>query len=170
MLCAGLRGTWNGPSDLEVISTLDPRRMWKRIRKHAAQGVAWHFFCLAVTALCSVTPFHHCYQRFLLRLSISSALGGLDSPCVLSLVNITAALGELRLGLRDADLVRLKPGEQLLQMSSLVLLKGTLKTTGLAAKVPAGMPGALPVTPKYWIMTTHPPWMRVLSLLRMLFT
>ena len=53
-----------------------------------------------------------------------------------------AALGELRLGLRDADLVQLKPGEQLLQQSSWVLLKGTLKTKGLAAKVPAGMPGA----------------------------
>ncbi len=54
---------------------------------------------------------------------------------------VFTALGELRLGLRDADLVHLKPGEQLLQQSSWVLLKGTLKTKGLAAKVPAGMPG-----------------------------
>ena len=54
---------------------------------------------------------------------------------------LSTALGELRLGLRDADLVHLKPGEQLLQQSSWVLLKGTLKTKGLAAKVPAGMPG-----------------------------
>ena len=52
-----------------------------------------------------------------------------------------AALGELRIGLRDAELIQLKPGEQLLQQSSWVLLKGTVKTTGLAAKVPAGMPG-----------------------------
>ena len=38
--------------------------------------------------------------------------------------------------------MQLKPEEQLQQQSSWVLLKGTLKTTGLAAKVPAGMPGA----------------------------
>ena len=31
---------------------------------------------------------------------------------------VSAALGELRLGLRDADLVHLKPGEQLLQQAS----------------------------------------------------
>ena len=59
-----------------------------------------------------------------------------------------AALGELRLGLRDADLVQLKPGEQLLQQSSWVLLKGTLKTKGLAAKVPAGMPGVHLLQPR----------------------
>jgi len=57
------------------------------------------------------------------------------------LIGGIAALGELRIGLRDAELVQLKPGEQLLQQSSWVLLKGTVKTTGLAAKVPAGMPG-----------------------------
>lgn len=50
------------------------------------------------------------------------------------------------MGLRDADLVQLKPEEQLLQQSSWVLLKGTLKTKGLAAKVPAGMPGVHPGT------------------------
>ena len=59
---------------------------------------------------------------------------------------VAAALGELRLGLRDADLVQLKPGEQLLQQSSWVLLKGTLKTTGLASKVPDGMPGGASLT------------------------
>ena len=36
---AGLRGTRHGPTDKEVIDTLEPRRMWKRIRKLAAQGL-----------------------------------------------------------------------------------------------------------------------------------
>ena len=30
---------WEGPSDDEVASAVDPRRIWKRVRKHAAQGV-----------------------------------------------------------------------------------------------------------------------------------
>ncbi len=44
--------------------------------------------------------------------------------------------------MRDAELVQLAPGEMHIQQSSWVLLKGTLRITGHAAFVPAGMPGA----------------------------
>lgn len=27
-----------GPTDSEIVSSLDPRRVWKRVRKHAAHG------------------------------------------------------------------------------------------------------------------------------------
>ena len=53
-----------------------------------------------------------------------------------------AALAELKQGMRDAELVQLAPGEMHIQQSSWVLLKGTLRITGHAAFVPAGMPGA----------------------------
>lgn len=52
-----------------------------------------------------------------------------------------AALAELKQGLRGAELVQLAPGEVHVQQSSWVLLKGTLRITGHAAFVPAGMPG-----------------------------
>ncbi|EIE21844.1 hypothetical protein COCSUDRAFT_56295 [Coccomyxa subellipsoidea C-169] len=77
----------NGPTDLEVVSSLEARKVWKHIRKHAAQ-----------------------------------------------------ALAELKQGMRDAELVQLAPGEMHIQQSSWVLLKGTLRITGHAAFVPAGMP------------------------------
>lgn len=38
---AGLRQngvTRNGPTDMEVVGSLEPRKIWKRIRKHAAHG------------------------------------------------------------------------------------------------------------------------------------
>jgi len=55
-----------------------------------------------------------------------------------------AALAELKQGLRNAELVHLQPGEMRMQQSSWVLLKGTLRVTGHAASVPAGMPGRQP--------------------------
>lgn len=54
---------------------------------------------------------------------------------------VGAALLELKQGLRDAELITLKPGESLLQHSSWVLLVGSLSTTGSASAVPAGIPG-----------------------------
>jgi len=38
---AGLRQNGvarNGPTDMEVVGSLEPRKIWKRIRKHAAHG------------------------------------------------------------------------------------------------------------------------------------
>lgn len=55
-----------------------------------------------------------------------------------------AALAELKQGLRKAELVHLQPGEMRVQQSSWVLLKGTLRLTGRAASVPAGIPGGRP--------------------------
>ena len=60
---------------------------------------------------------------------------------------MSAALLELKQGLRDAELITLKPGESLLQQSSWVLLKGSLGTAGTASAVPAGVPGVqIPLT------------------------
>ena len=35
---AGASRAAEGPSDDEVAASVDPRRIWKRVRKHAAQG------------------------------------------------------------------------------------------------------------------------------------
>lgn len=48
-----------------------------------------------------------------------------------------AVLAALKAGLREAEVVELPPGGALDQRSSLVVLKGTLRTAGTAAHVPA---------------------------------
>lgn len=58
---------------------------------------------------------------------------------------MSAALGELRHGLRDALLLELQPGESFMQESSVVLLAGKLLMTGKADSVPLQqLPGQLP--------------------------
>lgn len=49
---------------------------------------------------------------------------------------MSAALGELRRGLRDALVLELEPGEEFWQESSVVLLRGSLLCTGQASSVP----------------------------------
>jgi hypothetical protein len=78
---------------------------------------------------------------------------------------VRAALLELKQGLREADLVTLKPGERLLQQSSWVLLKGTLSTTGLTSAVPAGVPG-LPPPPSPGLQAPQSAALRSHSLLQ----
>ena len=67
----------------------------------------------------------------------------------LRLVHVLAALAELKQGLRGAELVQLAPGEVHVQQSSWVLLKGTLRITGHAAFVPAGMPGVVTISTQH---------------------
>ena len=57
---------------------------------------------------------------------------------------ISAALGELKHGLRDALMLELAPGEAFYQESSVVLLRGKLLMTGRADTVPLQqLPGEL---------------------------
>lgn len=48
-----------------------------------------------------------------------------------------AVLATLKAGLREAEVVELPPGGAVDQRSSLVVLKGTLRTAGTAVHVPA---------------------------------
>ncbi len=57
---------------------------------------------------------------------------------------MSAALGEVRHGLRDALILELSPGEAFYQESTVVLLRGKLLMTGRADTVPLQqLPGQL---------------------------
>ncbi len=61
---------------------------------------------------------------------------GIIVPCAHQTCIVSAALGELRHGLRDALMLELSPGEAFYQESSVVLLRGKLLMTGRADTVP----------------------------------
>ena len=74
--------------------------------------------------------------------SISSA--GVVLPCAHQTCVVSAALGEVRHGLRDALMLELSPGEAFYQESTVVLLRGKLLMTGRADTVPLQqLPGQL---------------------------
>ena len=154
----------NGPSDSEVVKSLEPRKVWKHIRRHAAQGEP------PAQSLPCLVALHSMLQQHItvtLRRGIAVLCPQCPQetathvgPCILAMcrclpkylssgtieniadwVLVPAALAELKQGMRGAELVQLAPGEMHMQQSSWVLLKGTLRITGHAAFVPAGMPG-----------------------------
>jgi len=51
-------------------------------------------------------------------------------------------LDSLKHGLREADVLEMGPGAVAKQQSNIVVLKGTLRVTGRASKVPSASSGA----------------------------
>lgn len=166
---------------MEVVGSLDSRKIWKRIRQHAAHGKppdgpAWTY-SLKGSQLSHASEDGHCVSdrtdntmrlpTFLRAHSHQGLLAALNNPAQLTFWQLfmilassyavqavflthldvmPAALAELKQGLRGAELVQLAAGEVHVQQSSWVLLKGTLRITGHAAFVPAGMPGVVTIS------------------------